>query len=134
MINKGIKFKNGSLVAAKVDPENLGQPTLELFDPIEFISFKFADPDTGQIVETISMAPFVPISKDSSIVVMSHDILAFTNLHSAAERRYIEFLDQLERRARASMSEVEEIFGNDESDIPDDVLDLFDDLDMGKAH
>lgn len=134
MISKGIKLHNGSLLAARVDPEQLGLAMIELFDPIEFIPFKFADPETGQIIETISMAPFMPISRDSSVLIKSVDILAFTNLHEAAERRYNDFLDQMARRAaKLNMSETEEIFGNDESDIPDDVLDLFDDMDMTKV-
>lgn len=134
MINKGIKLHNGSLLAARVDPDNLGQAMIELFDPIEFIPFKFADPDTGQIIETISMAPFMPISKDSSVLIKSVDILAFTNLHEAAERRYVDFLDHMSKRAALlNIHESEEIFGNNEGDIPDDVLDLFDDMDMTKV-
>lgn len=132
MITKGFKFKSGSLVAAKVDPDKLNQATIELFDPIEFVTFKYADYDTGQIIETISMAPFIPISKDESILVKMDDILVITNIHEPAERRYNDFIIQLERRAMHSLHESEAIF-NDENNIPDDVLDLFDDMDMTKV-
>ena len=133
MISKGIKLHNGNLIAARVDPDRLGDAMIELVDPIEFITFKFADPDTGQIIETISMAPFIPISKDTSILIRATDILAFTNLHDAAERRYNDFLNQLAERALKYRHESEEIFHNDESDIPDEILDLFDDMDMTKV-
>ena len=132
MISKGIKLHNGNLIAAKVDPSRLGETMIELVDPIEFVAFKFADPDTGQIIETISMAPFIPISRDTSVLIRASDILAFTNLHDAAERRYSEFLEQMAKRAQR-MHENEEIFYNDESDIPDEILDLFDDMDITKV-
>lgn len=137
MIYKGIRLVNGALIAAGIDypyshQELLSKEFLELHMPIEFVPFKFADPDTGQIIETISMAPYVPVTRDSSIMVRTTNILAITNLHVAAERRYLDFIEQLARRAQQGIPDIEEAY-DDESNIPDDVLDLFDELDMTKV-
>lgn len=138
MINKGIRFLNGSLVAASIDfpysnQELMDREYLELHNPIEFVPFKFADPDTGQIIETISMAPFIPVTRDSSVIVKTASIMTITNLHSTAERRYLDFIDQLEKRAmQQGLHESEEVF--DDDDIPEEVLDLFDDMDISKVH
>lgn len=128
------------MVAASIDypysnQELMERDYLELHSPIEFVPFKFADPDTGQIIETISMAPFIPVTRDSSVIVRTANILAITNLHSTAERRYLDFIDQLEKRAiQQGLHESEQVFDDDYNDIPDEVLDLFDEMDISKAH
>lgn len=135
MIYKGLKFANGNLVAAGIDfpysnQELMQRDFLELHEPIEFIPFKFADPQSGQIIETISMAPFIPVSGQSSIIVRMSDVIAITNLHETAERRYVQYLEQLKTRAIIGSDEATEIFGgddDDDDDLDDDYSEYFDD-------
>ena len=134
MIYKGLKFANGNLVAAGIDfpysnQELMTREFLELHEPIEFIPFKFADPQSGQIIETISMAPFIPVAGQSSIVVRMADVLTITNLHETAERRYLQYLEQLRANAIIGSDEAAEIFGGDDDDLDDDYSDLFDEDD-----
>ena len=135
MIYKGLKFANGNLVAAGIDfpysnQELMTREFLELHEPIEFIPFKFADPQSGQIIETISMAPFIPVAGQSSIVVRMADVLTITNLHETAERRYLQYLEQLRANAIIGSDEAAEIFGGDDDDLDDeDYSEYFDDDD-----
>lgn len=139
MIIKGFKFKNGDVIAAQIETaqsnrELMEQEYLELYTPIEFVPFKFADPGSGQIVETISMSPFVAVAKDSSILVRSADVLTITNLHEAAEKRYLQFIERLTLMA-AAMAQGEQYTDNDDyDDEDDDYSDIFDDMDTTTMH
>ena len=96
---KAIKLKNGELMACMSD-ENITMNSVRLNtvitvkSPVVFNSFKFLD-DTGELVETISMMPLLPIT-DSDIIEISTDhIFSIAEMRPQAAERYTQFLEHL---------------------------------------
>lgn len=133
---KGLRFKTGEIVACrlddteKTDVELLTDRFLTIHEPIQFVSFKFADPESGQIIETISMSPFFVISGASSFTVTTDTIMLISDLHASALSRYEQFLEQMSARLKDTSYEQaseEELYSMLDDDPEED---LFGDYDL----
>jgi len=97
---KTFKLKSGELLACGMEA-SLGQQELErrrfieVHRPVVFSNFKCMDPD-GQIVETISMAPYMGIASNSSLPICTDSIVSWGDLKDQARSRYLQFLSHLD--------------------------------------
>jgi len=110
---KAIKLKNGELMAGEVGQDMdlihaLSHPTLTITNPVSFNSFKFMDPE-GELVETISMMPLIPITDTEELELSTDHIFSMATMRPAAAERYRSFLIHLrevqEEEAREDAAE-----------------------------
>ena len=98
---KTIKFKNGDVVSCGVD-DKLSMETLHDYefiiikDPVLYGTFKFVN-QLGQVVETVSMGPYIPPTADDEILIPSESILTICNIRPGALDRYLNFIDALHK-------------------------------------
>jgi hypothetical protein len=103
---KSVKLKTGELIACefksdvKLNEIATRNVFIKLNNPIIYKSFQFLDPDTNQIVDTISMAPYNSISDDTEIVIHVDQIQSISTVRPAAQQRYIQFVSQLDKYNR----------------------------------
>ena len=96
---KAIKLKNGELMACMSDDDITMNSVrmsavITVKSPVVFNSFKFLD-EGGELVETISMMPLLPIT-DSEIIDISTDhIFSIADMRPQAAERYTHFLEHL---------------------------------------
>ena len=103
---KSIRLKSGELLAASLeadfsilDFENLRYITLH--NPILYNSFKFLDPHTDQVVDTISMSPYNALTDDRAIIIQTSRIESISLMREAATKRYMAFISQLDKYNKA---------------------------------
>lgn len=101
--------------------------------PVMFDSFKFPDYETGQVIETVSMMPYIPISDDTAYAISTDAIITVSSLRASAADRYKKYLEQMQAKIEASLT--------DDADKPvyddyldDDLPDPFDELDTEILH
>jgi hypothetical protein len=99
---RSIRLKSGELLAASIeadfsilDFENLRYITLH--NPILYNSFKFLDPNTDQVVDTISMSPYNSLTDDPAIIIQTSRIESISSMREAAAKRYTAFISQLDK-------------------------------------
>jgi hypothetical protein len=98
---KTIKFKNGDVVSCGVD-DKLKLETLHEYefitikDPVLYGTFKFVN-QLGQVIETVSMGPYIPTSSDEEVVIPADSILTICNIRPGALDRYLGFIDSLHK-------------------------------------
>lgn len=96
---KAIKLKNGELMACITDTDvsmatARNSAVLSVRNPVVFNSFKFMDND-GELVETISMQPLLPMCESDIVEVNSDHIFAISEMRPLAAQRYQEFLEHI---------------------------------------
>jgi hypothetical protein len=99
---RSIRLKSGELLAASIeadfsilDFENLRYITLH--NPILYNSFKFLDPNTDQVVDTISMSPYNALTDDPAVIIQTSRIESISTMREAAAKRYTTFISQLDK-------------------------------------
>lgn len=95
-----IKLKSGELFACQspleLDTRSLmNKAWIELEYPVQFVNFRFADQDTGEIIETVSMAPLVPTSEDRLLTISTDSIILIASLRAAAVEKYCSFIERM---------------------------------------
>ena len=96
---KTIKFRNGDIITGGVDDsvraDNFDKyDMLEVQDPVQYSTFKFLN-NLGQVVETVSMSPFIPTTSDHVVIIPTDSILTVNNVRPGALERYLAFMDAL---------------------------------------
>lgn len=92
-----LKLVTGEVIACGVD-EPLTDETLitkkfiKLDKPVLFSNFKFVD-NTGQVIETVSMSPFNPVSTDVTYRIKTNCILSVNSIKPSALERYNQYKD-----------------------------------------
>jgi hypothetical protein len=134
---KTIRFKNGDIIACGVDDkltmENLHDyGFITIRDPVEFNTFKFLN-NQGQVVETISMAPFIPSTNDHEILVPTESILTVCNLRPGAQLRYDNYLDTLHREQAGKLDEPEQSHRIDPA-LAEEIWDALEEAAVSKLH
>lgn len=99
---RSLRLKSGELLAATLeedfsilDFENLRYITLH--NPILYTSFKFLDPHTDQVVDTISMAPYNALTNDRAVIIQTSRIESINTLREGAAKRYNAFVSNLDQ-------------------------------------
>lgn len=91
----------------------LSHPTLAITNPVTFNSYKFMDQE-GELVETISMMPMIPITDTEELELSTDHIFSMATMRPAAAERYRSFLIHLrevqeeEAREEAAQQQEEE--------------------------
>ena len=99
---KAVKLKNGELMACSTDHDITTQDVvlskfITVNNPVVFNSFKYMD-DEGELVETISMMPMMPIGDTEKIEISADHIFSITAMLPGAAMRYETFLDHLQEQ------------------------------------
>jgi len=93
---KAIKLKSGELMACGTEQE-INTRTLSntkfitVHNPVVFNSFRFLD-ESGELVETISMQPMLPIAEESILEISTDSIMTVATLQPSAADKYNIFL------------------------------------------
>ena len=132
-----LRLKTGEMLACgsdhTIDTHVLEQQTrVVITNPIVFESFKFPDYETGQVVETISMMPYVPISADTTYTISSDAIITIGSLRDSALERYTKFLTRMQAKIEASLVDEQQAYDDDADD--EYPADPFEDLDTSITH
>lgn len=101
--------------------------------PVMFESFKFPDYETGQVIETVSMMPFIPISDDTAYAISTDSIVSVGSLRASATERYIKYLEQMQAKIEASLATEDDQPVYDDY-LDDDQPDPFEELDTKILH
>jgi hypothetical protein len=134
---KTIRFKNGDIIACGVD-DKLTTETLHDYefiiirDPVEFGTFRYLN-QQGQIVETISMAPFIPSTSDHEILVPTESILTVCNLRPGAKIRYDSYLDVMHKEQAGKLDEPEQSHRIDPA-LAEEIWDALEEAAVSKLH
>lgn len=131
-----LRLRTGEILACgsenSIDTGMLERQTrVVITNPIVFESFKFPDYETGQVVETISMIPYMPISADTEYTMRSDAIITIGSLRDSALERYKKYLAQMQAKIEASLSNQQQTYDEYDDEPP---ADLFDDLDTSITH
>jgi len=123
---KALKLKSGDIIAAKVEQDLktsdvVNVRIVKVSDPISFNSFKFMD-DEGELVETISMAPLIPISMDEELELNADHIFSVATMSESAANRYQKFVDHIRQLDKEDLEEAEEL--KIETNEDDEVVDM----------
>jgi hypothetical protein len=115
-----IKLKSGELFACQSDQVLnadvlMQQPWITIEHPVQFVSFKFADYDTGEIIETVSMAPLVPTSEDRLLTISSDSIILIASLRPTAIEKYQGFIERMEQYIAQGGKEYSEDVDSDQN-------------------
>ena len=92
-----LKLITGETIACGID-EPLNDETLitkkfvKLDKPVLFSNFKFVD-NTGQIVETVSMSPYNPVSTDLTYMMKTSCIMSVNSIKPSALEKYNQYKD-----------------------------------------
>jgi hypothetical protein len=131
---KTLKFKNGDLVACGVDDkltiEKLNDyEYITIQDAVVYSTFKFIN-QMGQVVETVSMAPYIPTSSDHEILIPTDSILTICDLRPGALDRYLGFLDSLHEELAGKLDKSHSL------DIPDadEIWNALEEAALSKLH
>ena len=93
---KAIKLKSGELSACgteqDLDTRILASTRfITVHNPVVFNSFKFID-ESGELVETITMQPMIPIAEESILEISTDSIMTVATLQASAADKYNVFL------------------------------------------
>lgn len=116
---KSFKLKNGELMAAEMD-ENItmfnlrGRLAITVINPVVLNSFKFLD-DGGELVETISMMPMIPLSKETNFDIAADHIFSIAEMSDHSIERYKTFLEVLQSQDREDQEEEQEQVNADDN-------------------
>lgn len=125
---KAIRLKNGELMACMTE-DNVTMNSarmnaiIAVKSPVVFNSFKFLDHD-GELVETISMMPLLPISDTETIEISTDHIFSIADMRPQAAERYSQFLEHI--------AKVKEEEDKEEVVVVDDIEDETNVIDMNK--
>lgn len=128
-IVKSLKLKTGELIAAKMDADFTIADFVErekyvtLHEPVVYSSFKFLDPESNQIVDTVAMAPLNGITNDKSVVIEASLIMFISDIRDNTLERYERFLSQLAEYNNAGDITLDES-ADYEPEIPDELADF----------
>ena len=129
---KVFKLKNGELMAG-ISSQDITMeqvvmlPTVEISSPVIFSSFRFLDQE-GELVETISMQPLLPISDDDTFQIRTDHVFSVATMREAATAKYVQFIEhlskvrELETNEEAALSDANEELS--ELDELDNVIDI----------
>lgn len=113
-IIKTLKLKNGDIIACGFhsdlkmsDLAGARNVLVKLQNPIIYSNFRFLDPETNQIVDTVAMAPYNSISDDKEVVIEATQIQSICNMREAAKKRYLQFVNQLDSYNREGDRQLE---------------------------
>ena len=128
---KAIKLKTGELMACSCESDIttntlVNNKFVTLHNPVLFNSFKFLDQE-GELVETISMMPLIPVSESTSYDVSTDAIMVVSNLRGPAVERYNNFVVHIaEQRAVEDKEDAEDLQAMQEEaeDMDDNVVDI----------
>lgn len=101
---KALKLKNGELMACSTEQDITTKDALlagliTVNNPVVFNSFKYLDQD-GELVETISMMPMLPIGESQQVQLSADHIFSITEMQPAAALRYETFLEHLDEQQK----------------------------------
>lgn len=68
-------------------------------NPVVFNSFKYLD-DEGELVETISMMPMIPIGETEKLQISADHIFSVSTMLPGAAMRYETFLEHLQEQTQ----------------------------------
>ena len=128
---KAIKLKTGELMACSCETDIttntlVNNKFVTLHNPVLFNSFKFLDQD-GELVETISMMPLIPVSESTIYDISTDAIMVVSNLRGPAVNRYNDFVVHIaEQRAAEDKEDEEDLLAmQEEAEVMDDnVVDI----------
>jgi len=128
---KAIKLKTGELMACSCEIDIttntlVNNKFVTLHNPVLFNSFKFLDQD-GELVETISMMPLIPVSESTIYDISTDAIMVVSNLRGPAVERYNNFVVHIaEQRAVEDKEDAEDLQAmQEEQEATDDnVVDI----------
>jgi len=128
---KAIKLKTGELMACSCESDIttntlVNNKFVTLHNPVLFNSFKFLDQE-GELVETISMMPLIPVSESTSYDVSTDAIMVVSNLRGPAVERYNNFVVHIaEQRAVEDKEDEEDLLAMQEETeaMEDNVVDI----------
>ena len=106
---KAIKLKNGELIACSTPKDFTMKDvkkcsTFEVDNPVVFQSFKFVDND-GELIETISMMPMMPIVDVATVEITTDHIFSVADMRPQAAEKYVVFVEHLQKQLIPSMDE-----------------------------
>lgn len=99
---KAIKLKSGELMACSSEwnfstKDVLKNKTIKVDNPVIFQSFKFVDGD-GELVETISMMPMLPITDNTTVEIAADHVFSVAEMRPQAAEKYTMFLEHLNQQ------------------------------------
>ena len=99
---KAIKLKSGELMACSSEwdfstKDVLKNKTIKVDNPVIFQSFKFVDGE-GELVETISMMPMIPITDHTTVEISADHVFSVTEMRPQAAEKYTMFLEHLHQQ------------------------------------
>jgi hypothetical protein len=99
---KALKLKNGELMACSTDQDITTQDVvlsrfITVNNPVVFNSFKYMD-NEGELVETISMMPMIPIGDTEKLEISADHIFSISTMLPGAAMRYETFLEHLQEQ------------------------------------
>jgi hypothetical protein len=102
---KTFKLKSGEIMACQTEEDysmlNMrGRFAITVTNPVIFNSFKFLDGD-GDLVETISMMPMIPVTDEVNLDISVDHIFSITEMRPQAVERFTRFLDHLREQIEA---------------------------------
>ena len=118
---KSLRLKTGEVLACGVE-DNLdlegiqSKRFLTIYKPVLFNSFKFLNPQQ-QVVETISMSPFMNTSIDDSFIISSDQVVNICDVRPLALERYKDYVRYMQQDAEMDYSAMAE-----EQDMLDDII------------
>jgi hypothetical protein len=118
---KSLRLKTGEVIACGVE-DNLdlegiqSKRFLTIYKPVLFNSFKFLNPQQ-QVVETISMSPFMNTSIDDSYEISSDQVVNICNVRPLALERYKDYVRYMQQDAEMDFSAMTE-----EQEMLDDII------------
>jgi hypothetical protein len=135
---KTIKFKNGEVITGGVDDklnsENFhSYDIIHVKDPVQYSTFKFLN-NFGQVVETVSMAPFMPTSSDQEVLIATDSILAVCNVRPGALDRYLAYMDALHDEQAGKLDKQTKSTPDVEIASAEDIWDAMEEAAISKLH
>jgi hypothetical protein len=128
---KAIKLKSGELMACSSEwdfstKDVLKNKTVKVDNPVIFQSFKFVDGD-GELVETISMMPMIPISDHTTVEIAADHVFSVTEMRPQAAEKYTMFLERLQEQLLPELdlqAQAEYDEYNEEEEYDENVIDM----------
>lgn len=128
---KAIKLKTGELMACSCETDIttntlVTNKFVTLHNPVLFNSFKFLDHE-GELVETISMMPLIPVSENTIYDISTDAIMVVSTLRGPAVTRYNDFVVHIadQRAVEDKEDEADMQAMQDEAETTDDnVVDI----------
>ena len=82
----------------------LKNKTIKIDNPVIFQSFKFVDGD-GELIETISMMPMLPIAEHTTVEIAVDHIFSVAEMRPQAAEKYSMFLERLQQQLIPTMED-----------------------------